>query len=369
MSERPDDHERSRRGGPMLVELVRVVVVVIFTALGYQIARELVDDVESTRIVVGALLGSSIGYVLGGVLGRTVGRLVGVAESKITAMEGAELVAGGAGVVIGVLVGSAVGLPLVFLPSRLVGLPMLAFVQIVTGYLGWRVGLTKREDLLQLFGLTYRTRASDLRVLDTSAIMHTQLLDYVRAGVIRGVLLVPIFVLEEAQGLGDSADAVRRQRARRGLESLAAIRREGLAEVRTVEKLYPEFDHVDAKVMALARERGAAIVTDDGALAGVAEVQGIEVILLRRIASVLRPSALPGEAISVEVVREGKEPGQGVGYLDDGTMVVVDGGQAMVGSTVDAVVRRVVQTAGGRLVFAGVGDEVDEVDVVREDES
>lgn len=348
---------RDRRGGIVLVELVRIVVVIIFTALGHQIARELVEDIESTRIVVGALLGSSTGYVLGGVLGRTVGRLVGLAESRIAAMDGADLVSGGLGVIGGVLVGSVVALPLILLPSRTVGIPMIAFVQVVVGFLGWRIGLTKREDLLQLFGLTYRTRASDLRVLDTSAILNTQLLDYVRAGLLRGVVLVPGFVLEEAQGLADSADPVRRQRARTGLDALAAIRREGLAEVRSVEKGYPEYNDVDAKVVALARERGAAIVTGDTNLARVAEVQGIEVVNLRRIAAVLRPSALPGEAISLDLIREGKEPGQAIGYLDDGTMVVVEGADGRIGARVDAVVRRVVQTGGGRMLFAALGDD------------
>jgi uncharacterized protein YacL len=344
--------EPARRTGTVLVELIRIVVVAVFTALGYQVARALVVDAASPRIVVGALLGSAVGYVLGGVLGRTVGTLAGDAETRLASMSGADLVAGGGGLVGGVLIGTALGLPLLLLPSRAVGLPMVAFVQIVMGYLGYRAGLAKREDLLQLFGLTYRTRAADLRVLDTSAILNAQLLDYVRAGIVRGTLLLPVFVLEEAQGIGDSADPIRRRRAQRGLDALTAIRREGLAEVRSVEKTYPEYDDVDAKVVALARERGAAIVTDDSGLARVAELQGIEVLHLRAVAAMLRPPALPGEAVSLELVREGREPGQGVGYLDDGTMVVVRDAAPFVGTSVEAIVERLVQTGGGRMIFA-----------------
>lgn len=345
-----------RRGGVVLVELVRVVIVVLFTGTGYQVARELFQDVDSTRLLAGTLVGSGCGYVVGGMLGRAVGRLVGVAERRIAEIPGADLVAGGLGLIGGVLVGSIASLPLLLLPVRSIGLPMIGFVQVIMGYLGWRVGVTKREDLLQLFGLTFRTRAADLRVLDTSAILNNQLLEYVRAGIVRGTLLLAEFVLQEAQGIADSADTVRRTRARRGLEALAAIRREGLVDVRTVEKTYPEYEEVDAKVVALARERGAAIVTDDGALAQVAELQGIEVMLLRRISAALRPEVLPGETIMIELSKTGREAGQGVGFLEDGAMVVVADASHRVGDTVEAVVARVVPTAGGRMVFARLAD-------------
>lgn len=340
----------------MLVELIRVVIVVAFTATGYQLAREIFDEIDSARLLLGTLVGSGLGYVVGGVLGRAVGRLAGAVEKRIAEIPGADLVAGGLGLIGGVLIGGVMSLPLILVPTRTIGLPMMAFVQVVAGYLGWRTGVSKREDLLQLFGLTFRTRAADLRVLDTSAILNPQLLDYVRAGIVRGTVLLPDFVLEEAQGIADSGDTVRRTRARRGLEALAAIRREGLVDVRPVEKLYPEFDEVDAKLLALARERGAAIVTDDGALAQVAELQGTEVLLLRRIAAALRPAVLPGEPIRIELSRAGREAGQGVGYLEDGSMVVVQDAASRIGETVDAIVARVVPTAGGRLVFARLAE-------------
>jgi uncharacterized protein YacL len=356
MSSPEAPREQGRRGAVVLVESIRFVIVVLFTALGYQVSRAIVTDPGSTRIIIGTVVGSGIGYVVGGVLGRSTGTLVGLAERRIASIPGADLVSGGLGLVAGLVIAAVPGLFLLLLPSRAVGLPILAFLEIIFGYLGYRVGVTKREDVLQLVGLTYRTRAADLRVLDTSAILNTQLLDYVRAGLIRGTVLVPVFVLEEAQGIADAADPVRRQRARRGLEALAAIRREGLAEVRSVEKQYPEYDEVDAKVVALARERGAAIVTDDSALAHVAELQGVEVVHLRRVAAALRPAVLPGEAIRVELTRVGKEPGQAVGYLDDGTMVVVADASARVGAVADVIVNRVVPSAGGRMIFGRLAD-------------
>jgi uncharacterized protein YacL len=189
-------------------------------------------------------------------------------------------------------------------------------------------------------------------VLDTSAILDPRLLDCVRSGIVRGTLLVAPFVLEEVQAIADAADPVRRSRGRRGLEMLAAMRRERLADVRAVERLYPEFGEVDAKVVALARDRGASIVTNDLALARVAELQGIEVLSLNALADVLRIPLVPGEGFNVLVTKEGREANQGVGYLDDGSMVVVEGGRAHIGVSLEVVVTSVVQTSGGRMVFA-----------------
>ena len=344
--------EEHHRRGTVFVELVRLVVVALCTATGYQIAQAIVEDPVSGRIVLGAVMGSFVGYVLGGVLGRAVARLVGAAERRIAAIPGADLVAGSMGAAAGLLIGSLIGWPLLFVPQRDVALAVLGFVILVLAFLGFQAGITKREDILQLFGLSFRTRASDLRVLDTSAILDPRLLDCVRSGFIRGTLLLAPFVLEEVQAIADASDQVRRNRGKRGLEALAALRREKLIDIRPIEKMYPEFAEVDAKVIALARERGASIVTNDVALGRIAEMQGIEVLSLNALAEVLRQPLAPGEEIRVQITKEGRELNQGVGYLDDGSMVVIEGGRALIGVAVDAVVTSVVQTSGGRMVFA-----------------
>lgn len=344
-----------RRGSTILVELIRLTVVVAATAGGYQVSTSLAAPGEGI-IVLGPLLGALAGYVGGGVLGRTVGALVGLTERKIAAVPGADLVAGGMGMFAGVAAGAVFGWPFLLLPARSVAVPSIAFAMVVLGTVGARAAIVKREDLLQLFGLAHRTRAPDLRVLDSSAVLDVRLLDCVRAGFIRGTMLVPQFVLEEVQSIADAADPVRRQRGRRGLDSLAALKREGLIDVRVVERSFPEFEQVDAKVVALARERGCAIVTNDVALARIAELQGIEVLSITELANTLRPAVLPGEAVTVALVREGRQPGQGVGYLEDGSMIVVEGGRALVGRTIEATITSVVQTAGGRMLFARPGD-------------
>ncbi|HEX9697701.1 MAG TPA: TRAM domain-containing protein [Actinomycetota bacterium] len=335
----------------VLVELVRIVVVAVFTYGGHEIAQAIVTDQTPGRLLLGAVLGATTGYVAGGILGRTVATLIGLAERQIARLPGADLVAGTLGGVLGMMVGALVGWPLLFIPSRPVGAGSLAFLVIVLGSLGYGAGTAKREDILQLFGLTFRTRASDLKVLDSSAIMDPRLLECVRSGFLRGSMLVGQFVLEEVQAIADSADQVRRNRGKRGLEMLSALHREGLADLRVVDKSYPEFAEVDAKVVALARERGAAIVTNDVALGRIAELQGISVLSLNSLSDALRPAVLPGEHLRVAIQKEGREQGQGVGYLEDGSMVVVEGGKAFVGSDADVMVTSVIQSSGGRMIF------------------
>lgn len=349
MASAPDER-RPRR--IVLVELVRIIVVAVFTFGGHELAGAVVDTQEPSRLLLGAVLGATTGYVVGGVLGRTVATLIGIAERQIARVPGADLVAGALGAIAGLLIAALIGWPLLFIPVRAVGAASLAFLLIVMGGLGFNTGVAKREDLLQLFGLTFRTRASDLKVLDTSAILDARLLDCVRSGFIRGTLLVGQFVLDEVQAIADSADQVRRNRGKRGLEMLSALHREGLADLRIIEKTYPEFAEVDAKVVALARERGGAVITNDVALGRIAEIQGIQVLSMTSLAEALRQAVLPGETLRVAVQKEGREKGQGVGYMEDGSMVVVDSASGRIGEEIDVVVTSVIQSAGGRMVFA-----------------
>ncbi|GAC1414270.1 MAG: PIN/TRAM domain-containing protein [Actinomycetota bacterium] len=336
----------------MLVELVRLTVVAVFTFAGHEIAKALVAGDKPGRLLLGSMLGATTGYVAGGVLGRTIAGLLGAAERQIAKVSGADLVAGSLGAIAGLMIGALAGWPLLFIPVRAVGAGTLAFTILVLGALGYYTGIAKREDLLQLFGLSFRTRASDLKVLDTSAILDSRLLDCVRSGFIRGTLLVGQFVLEEVQAIADSADPVRRNRGKRGLEALGALHREGLAEMRVIEKMYPQYQEVDAKVVALARERGASLITNDVALGRIAELQGMQVLSLNSLADALRPPVMPGEQSRVAIQKPGRERGPGVGSLEDGSMVVVDGGAGMVGVDASVVVTSVISSSGGRMIFA-----------------
>jgi uncharacterized protein YacL len=206
-----------------------------------------------------------------------------------------------------------------------------------------------------------RAQAYDARdglLVDTSVLMDGQLLPLVQAGIVGSDLYVAAFVLDELQGFADSADDTRRRRARRGLEMLDALRREGHGRVYVLDDELPEVAEVDAKLITLAKRLQLRLLSNDGPLVRNAELQGVATCNLRKLAQQLGPAVAPGDFVRVALTREGREPGQGVGHLDDGSMVVVNGGRALVGGPeVLLQVTSVVPTSAGRLLFARLDDE------------
>jgi uncharacterized protein YacL len=227
-------------------------------------------------------------------------------------------------------------------------------------YLGAAVALAKREELdamsEKLFPGRARHRGAD-KVLDTSAIIDGRIASVCESGFLEGPLVVPQFVLHELQQIADSSDAIRRTRAKRGFEVLQRLQRMDRIQVRIDARDFPTVREVDGKLLELAKATGGKIVTNDYALNKLAEVSGVSVLNVNELAGALRPVFVPGEMMQVHIVKEGKEAGQGVGYLDDGTMVVVDHGKRYIGQTVDAAVTSVLQTAAGRMVFARLREE------------
>jgi uncharacterized protein YacL len=197
-----------------------------------------------------------------------------------------------------------------------------------------------------------RRAAPNKVVVDTSAVIDGRIVDIGKTGFILGSLVAPRFVLDELQRIADSPDALRRNRGRRGLEMLAALQKDSLTPVEISEANYPELEEVDAKLVALARDTGAAILTNDYNLNRVAELQGIRVLNINELANAVKAVVHPGEELSVRIIQEGKEPGQGVGYLDDGTMIVVEGGSRFLDQEIGISVTRVLQTVAGRMIFA-----------------
>jgi uncharacterized protein YacL len=189
-------------------------------------------------------------------------------------------------------------------------------------------------------------------VVDTSAVIDGRIVDIAHTGFILGTLVVPRFVLDELQRIADSPDATRRNRGRRGLEMLTALQKDPVMPVEVVEATYPEITEVDAKLVAYARDHAAAILTNDFNLNRVAELQGIRVLNINELANAVKSVVHPGEEMRVRIIQEGKEAGQGVGYLDDGTMIVVEGGLRFLEREVPITVTRVLQTVAGRMIFA-----------------
>jgi uncharacterized protein YacL len=227
------------------------------------------------------------------------------------------------------------------------------------------VGLTvaKRKDLVdaaEALGIFRRQDASQEArarngephiVVDTSAIIDGRIAEIVESGFIYGTLVVPRFVLDELQHIADSSDTLRRNRGRRGLEILARMQKDPGTPVEIVEADFPDESEVDAKLVALARSRSRVILTNDFNLNRVAELQGVRVMNINSLANAVKPAVLPGEELRVRVIQEGKEAGQGVGFLDDGTMIVIEGGARHIDKDLDVSVTRVLQTVAGRMIF------------------
>jgi uncharacterized protein YacL len=195
------------------------------------------------------------------------------------------------------------------------------------------------------------------KIIDTSVIIDGRIADICDAGFIEGVLIIPNFVLQELQHIADSSDSIKRTRGKRGLDILQKIQNQSVNKVEIVEKDYPEIKEVDAKLVALGKDLKAKVVTNDSNLYKVAELQGVAVLNINHLASALKPVVLPGEVMHINILKEGKEDGQGISYLDDGTMIVVDYARKYIGQNMDVLVTSVLQTTGGRMIFAKPKDD------------
>ncbi len=224
----------------------------------------------------------------------------------------------------------------------------------ILGYLGLVIGSKKSEEFsLPFFGSSSKpVKSGDYRILDTSVIIDGRIADICETGFIEGNLVVPRFVLEELQHIADSSDSMKRSRGRRGLDILNRMQKAGGINIEIVDQDFPKIKGVDGKLVALAKKAGGKILTNDFNLNKVAELQGIKILNVNDLANALKPVVLPGETMVVKVIKEGKEPGQGVAYLDDGTMVIVDNAVKHQGETVEVTVTSVLQTTAGRMIFS-----------------
>jgi uncharacterized protein YacL len=234
------------------------------------------------------------------------------------------------------------------------------FVAIIFGYLGVLAMTARQQEIFSLISRDHlasrvegeqRSKSSSV-LLDTSVIIDGRIADISRTGFVRGEMLIPRFILNELQHIADSPDTLRRNRGRRGLDMLRRLQKESVSPVRIVGMDVEEARDADDKLVLLAKQLHCAIVTNDYNLNRVAELQGVPVLNVNELANAVRAVYLPGEALAVHILQEGKEVGQGVGYLDDGTMVVVENGQSHIGSEVETTVTKVLQTAAGRMIFA-----------------
>jgi uncharacterized protein YacL len=306
---------------------------------------------------VSSVVGALLGYVLGGALGRALVRQVDTAAARLERVSSAQLVAATLGGALGALAGITVLLPVLLLPHQAFTVPVALLVVMALAYAGARLGALRGADLGRFIGVRGRlevstpSRGGGVKLIDTSALVDGRLVEVARAGFLEGLLVVPRFVLEELQRLADSGDPQVRRRGRRGLDLLRVLQDESLVGVEITDEDPPGFREVDAKLAALARDREARLVTCDSGLARVAEIGGVRVLNVHALAEAVRPPVLPGDQLAVRLVKAGRERAQAVGYLDDGTMVVVDDAADAIGRDITLDVTSIVTGRQGRMLF------------------
>ncbi len=324
-------------------------------------SASLLDDSVASRLMLA-------GWVAAwGVVGFAIAPYITVVPARwlmraVTDMSTVEFVAAVIGLLVGLLMGFLLGLPLTALPGP-AGflLPVGVSVVLALGMMGLTVA--KRDDLsdaIRELGMFRRDaeaveeglRFDQVTYLDTSAIIDGRIVDVVASGFLSGLLVVPRFVLGELQHIADDAHPGRRNRGRRGMDVLSVLQKDHRIELEMSAEDDPGSSTVDAKLVGLAQKRKAAILTTDYNLNRMAQLQGVRVMNLNQLANALKPAFLPGEELRVKVIQEGKEPGQGVAFLDDGTMVVVEGGSDHIEGEIDVTVTRILQTVAGRMIFA-----------------
>ncbi len=315
-------------------------------------------DIEFLRWGVPlAALGALVGYV---VFPYMTIRPAQAAVSWLRNVPLTDLIAGSVGLIIGLLISAILAVPLSRLPSPFG--PILPLVAaIIFAYLGIVAAVLRYRDLLELWrqrGFRLSPKNTGKRwgpmpvLLDTSVIIDGRIADIVRTGFLPGPLLVPRFVLNELQYIADSGDPLRRNRGRRGLEILHTLQDGRWVTLEIIEDDVNEVKQVDEKLLRLAKRLGCPILTNDYNLNRVATLQNVTVLNINELANAVKTVLLPGESLDIRLIQEGKEPGQGVGYLDDGTMVVVQDGKRYIGQTVHVTVTKVLQTSAGRMIFA-----------------
>ena len=272
-----------------------------------------------------------------------------------------------AGSIIGAFIGLLLGMgfmKLALLPVKHIIPQNYNFVELalvaIGAYAGLLVGAQKGRSLNSASILrVFKGEAPEVnqKILDTSVIIDGRIADICETGFIEGTLLVPQFILRELQHVADSPDPLKRARGRRGLDILHRMQKMSSIQVRIIEEDFPKIKEVDSKLLALAKLLNAKVITNDYNLNKLAQVQGVQVLNINELANALRPVVLPGEAIRLQVIKEGKERDQGVGYMEDGTMVVVENGRRYIGQSIDVVVTSVLQTTAGRMIFTRPKDE------------
>lgn len=358
-------------------KILRAIFVLLFTVLGIVLSRQgatvlalLLPNSVLTETILGITFMSLAAMLVGGIFGAIIGSFISpylikslfmftsTVEKSLSAMSTQDLIAGTLGLFLGLIIANLVGLAFGSVPY--IGPYVSVALSIILGYLGMHLVVSKKSELagwlhLHAEGSFDKKKNKDHhtgKLLDTNVIIDGRVADIYRSGFLEGPIIVPVFVLEELQKIADSSDILKRNRGRRGLDILNHMRKNSKDDVIIVTNDFEDISEVDSKLVKLAREKNYKIVTNDYNLNKVAELQGVAVLNINDLAIAVKPAVIPGEQIFVQLVKSGKEEGQGVAYLEDGTMIVVENGSQCIGKEVPVIITSVLQTSAGKMIFA-----------------
>lgn len=353
----------------------KVLMLLIGFAIGFVIMSALMENdviiisnkyVRMTLKIIASLILAIISFLLSGRVGQLLKNLAKEIEIEISKKPLYEIIFSSLGLVIGLLIAFLLTQMISIWNLGIFGSIISLALYILFGYLGIALTSKNKDSLLNMFSKDHemslkpksiadkKAKGLEKKVLDTSAIIDGRILEIAKTDFLEGPLVLPIFILEELQHIADSSDSLKRNRGRRGLEVINNLQNLENIEVIILDKKYPEILEVDSKLVKLALDEGYKIITNDFNLNKVAKVQGIKVLNINELANALKPIAIPGETMYVQIIKEGQEQGQGIAYLDDGTMIVIENGKDLIGQAKEVIVTSVLQTNAGKMIFAKV---------------
>lgn len=335
------------------------IVIYSFRFPGYEYVMRYttMSEVLIALYVIVGFVSGLIFYILSPRIIEGIDGFFRSVDRKFTEMPALDILFGAMGILIGMLAAFLLSFLVNKIQNQTASTVISMILYFLLGYTGCRIAVTRGSEIVE--GGRHRKLAGKStgacpKVLDTSVIIDGRILDICKTGFIEGQLVVPAFVLKELRHIADSADALKRSRGRRGLDILKEMQRELSNEIVVEERDYEDVDEVDVKLLRLALDLNGVLMTNDYNLNKVAAVQNMRVLNINDLANAIRPILLPGEELTLQIVKEGKEQGQGIGYLPDGTMVIIEAGKKRIGETVDLSVTSSLQTSAGRMIFARI---------------
>lgn len=353
----------------MLKKIVHFFFVITGGTLGFLYMPQIMILLNITEIswfsspYLGSLLGIIIFFIISYLFVDYIVGFLKWIEDLLIKIPVVDLLFGSLGLILGLFVAYLINLPIRDISLKIVSEILPLFLTVFIGYLGFQVGFRRREEFMNILNMARKEKGkkrieedneSSLKskILDTSVIIDGRIADICQTGFLEGTILIPQFILEELQHIADSSDALKRNRGRRGLDILNRIQKELGVDVEIYEGDFEEVAEVDSKLVKLAKEINGIVVTNDFNLNKVCNFQKVPVLNINDLANAVKPVVLPGEELVVQVIKDGKEQKQGIAYLDDGTMIVVEDGSDYIGKTIEVLITSVLQTSAGRMIFA-----------------